>query len=581
MMSCKKEYSCEGCANKNQPPVAIAGSDEIVSLPTDSILLDGSRSNDADGKITEWLWAKISGPSSFKIISKASSKTFVKNLTPGVYLFELKVMDNGGLSAKDTIMITVDAMATVKHAPVANAGKDTTITLPANTLLLDGSNSVDPDNNISTYKWTRISGPSSCIISNADAVQTQVTALVQGVYLFELKVTDTDNLFSLDTVQVIMNPANSSPVNHAPVACAGKDQTILLPSNSVTLDGTCSTDADNDISSYIWAKISGPSSSNIATPTAAQTQVNDLASGIYLFELKVTDAAGLFSKDTVQVMVWSQPPPCTNCKIVFVSSRDGNPEIYSCNVDGSNIRRLTNDAGTDDQPAWSPDGTRIAFISDRSGNPELYVMNADGSNVVRKTFSGSYSQNPAWSPDGTRIAYSTESNYSANIWVVSAISGSPSLLFMSPGLEDHPAWSPDGKKIALSSDWNAYDLVYDIFTINADGTAFTCITDANIFDHFDYFYPGWSPNGTRLALLQASGINALSAQLGIVNSDGSEFKIIASSVAPLTKTSWSADGTKIAYTSLSGSRRDVSWISSDGSVSGVIVVDGWNADWQH
>jgi hypothetical protein len=61
-VSCKKEKSCEGCADKNKPPISIAGPDRIITLPTDSILLDGSSSSDPDGSISEWLGTKISGP---------------------------------------------------------------------------------------------------------------------------------------------------------------------------------------------------------------------------------------------------------------------------------------------------------------------------------------------------------------------------------------------------------------------------------------------------------------------------------------------------------------------------------------
>jgi TolB protein len=348
------------------------------------------------------------------------------------------------------------------------------------------------------------------------------------------------------------------------------------------LDGSKSTDPDNNITSYQWAKINGPSSFAITNANAITTQVNNLVEGTYLFELKVTDAGGLINKDTVKVTVWKQPLLCTSCKIVFVSNRDGNNEIYSCNADGSNIVRLTNDPALDEQPAWSHDGTKIAFISDRTGNPELYIMNADGSNVVRRTFSTSYSQNPTWSPDGTKIAYSTLSNGSANIWVVGATSGSPSLLFGAPGYDDHPTWSPDGTKIALVSDWAAYDFVYDIYLIKADGTGFTALT-GNIFDHFDYLHPDWSPNGLKLAMAisQTIGIDQYNTQVGVMNPDGSGMTAIKSGAAPWTRTSWSGDGSKILYTSLSGLSKDVSWVSADGSASGTIVTNGWDADWQH
>jgi N-acetylneuraminic acid mutarotase len=320
IISCKKEYSCEGCANKNKPPVAFAGPDGIIALPTDSILLDGSGSSDPDGKISEWLWTKISGPASFSIAGESSSKTSVRNLVAGVYQFELTVTDNGGLSAKDTIMITVDATPITKHPPVANAGRDIVIILPASTIILDGSKSVDPDNNISSYQWTKVSGPQTFNISDSNAAMTQVTGLTQGVYQFQLKVTDTDNLLSMDTVQIVVNNAS----NHAPAACAGPDQIITLPTNTVVLDGSCSTDSDNNIVSYSWSKISGPTTFNIANANGVQTQANGLAEGVYQFELKVTDAAGAFDRDTVQVTVKAQLatlPPCDNSNRPVVNAQ--------------------------------------------------------------------------------------------------------------------------------------------------------------------------------------------------------------------------------------------------------------------
>jgi hypothetical protein len=201
-LSCKKETSCEECKENNKPPIAMAGPDQLITLPTDSVLLDGSASNDPDGTISEWLWTKISGPASFNIIKPIESTTVVKTLTPGTYQFELKVTDNGGLFAKDTVQIIVNDPSTPNRPPVANAGDDQTITLPLNFVNLDGSGSTDPDNNITNYTWAKISGPSSFNIVNISAVQTQVNNLVQGVYQFEISVVDSGGLISKDTMQV-------------------------------------------------------------------------------------------------------------------------------------------------------------------------------------------------------------------------------------------------------------------------------------------------------------------------------------------------------------------------------------------
>jgi hypothetical protein len=187
----------------------LQGPDQVITLPTDSVSLDGTASNDPDGTISEWLWIKISGPASFTIVNTTVAKTVSKSLVAGTYKFELTVTDDKGAAAKDTMQVIVNDPSQPNRPPVAGAGIDQTITLPTNSITVDGSGSTDPDNNISTYLWTKISGPSSFSIADASAVQTQVTNLVEGVYKFELKVTDAGGLFSRDTVQIaVINQQN-------------------------------------------------------------------------------------------------------------------------------------------------------------------------------------------------------------------------------------------------------------------------------------------------------------------------------------------------------------------------------------
>lgn len=124
IFSCKKEQPCEGFSDNknNKPPIALAGPDQMITLPTDSVSLDGGSSSDPDGIISEWLWTKISGPASFNIVSSAATKTITKNLIAGDYLFELKVTDNGGLSAKDTVHVIVNSAT--NPPPVINCSAD-------------------------------------------------------------------------------------------------------------------------------------------------------------------------------------------------------------------------------------------------------------------------------------------------------------------------------------------------------------------------------------------------------------------------------------------------------------------------
>ncbi|MFT3680628.1 MAG: metallophosphoesterase [Ferruginibacter sp.] len=97
--------------------------------------------------------------------------------------------------------------------------------------------------------------------------------------------------------------SNGSSNNIAPVAHAGNDTTIMLPTNSVALKGSSSTDSDGVITSYKWIQVSGPETFTIADANAANTTVSNLQEGIYRFELEVRDNGGLMSFDTVSITV--------------------------------------------------------------------------------------------------------------------------------------------------------------------------------------------------------------------------------------------------------------------------------------
>lgn len=83
-------------------------------------------------------------------------------------------------------------------------------------------------------------------------------------------------------------------------------------------------------------------------------------------------------------------------------------DLWSCDVDGANELQLTMGAGDNIHPDWSPDGSKILFISTRDGNHEIYVMNADGTAPMRLTVSSANEFAPTWSPDGTLIAFGTD-----------------------------------------------------------------------------------------------------------------------------------------------------------------------------
>ena len=155
--------------------------------------------------------------------------------------------------------------------------------------------------------------------------------------------------------------------------------------------------------------------------------------------------------------------------LAFVSTRDGNADVFTIPFrpqKTQNINQainLTHDAGGDFRPSFSPDGKRIAFSSDRdtppTGDPaarrragEIYVMDIDGQNVRRLTNSPGWDGSPVWSLDGREIFFYSGRDRHYRIWVMNQDGSSPRAV--SPTTTTQvavsPAVMPDGR-IAYSA----------------------------------------------------------------------------------------------------------------------------------
>ncbi|THU40588.1 hypothetical protein FAM09_00285 [Niastella caeni] len=280
-------------------PVANAGTDQVITLPVNSVTLTGSGTAAEGNTISSYQWAKLSGPGTQSIATPGSSQTSVSGLLAGTYEFELTVTDNNGNSARDTMIVIVNpAPPPPNTAPTANAGADRNYVLSTNLLELDGSGSSDPEGPIQSYLWQWVSGPNVPTLLNPGLEKTKVQGLMAGTYVFRLTVTDNGGLTGTDTVSITVE----LPPNVPPVANAGLDQVIALPVNSVTLNGSASFDPDGTITNWSWSQVSGPNTP-IGSANAAVATAGPLVAGTYVFELKVTDNRGDSATDRVTITV--------------------------------------------------------------------------------------------------------------------------------------------------------------------------------------------------------------------------------------------------------------------------------------
>lgn len=208
--------------------------------------------------------------------------------------------------------------------------------------------------------------------------------------------------------------------------------------------------------------------------------------------------------------------------IYFSSRRSGGFEIYSININGDGLQRLTREIGSlyapelspngewivytnngnglwvmkpdgsnphaitssdDIDPTWSADGSMIAFASSRAGVRQLFIMNADGSNVYQVTNLKEMGGRSSWSPDGTRLAFYAGPFGDHNIYIVN-VDGTGLVQLTNGGDNLGPSWSADGNWIAFASFRDGNN---EIYIIHPDGTGLTRLTNSPISD----WQPRW------------------------------------------------------------------------------------------
>ena len=212
-----------------------------------------------------------------------------------------------------------NASSTISAPVAAVASSSLTITLPANSVTLDGSSSTGT---ISTYAWTQSSGPSTATLGSASTSKASASNLVAGTYVFKLTVSNSAGSSS-KTVTVTVNAATAA----APVAAvASSNIALTLPANSTTLDGTAST---GTITSYTWAQTSGPSTASLSSTSTAKITASNLVAGSYGFTLTVKNTTGSNSK-AVNVVVSAATggkTACAGCKFLITPGADGGAYI--------------------------------------------------------------------------------------------------------------------------------------------------------------------------------------------------------------------------------------------------------------
>jgi hypothetical protein len=223
---------------KNVAPLANAGPDQAIVLPTSTVTVSGS-GTDSDGTISSYAWALVSGPTTVTFANATSASTSVSGLTvAGTYTIKLTVKDNNGASKSDNLYVNVTGTATripeANIAPIANAGKDMRITLPASSATIIASGT-DTDGTIVSYSWRQVSGPKSATLSGTTSSTLNASNMtVAGFYVFEVTVRDNGGLADTDKMGITVQSALTTASVAREVELVDENETLKLQNETWT-----------------------------------------------------------------------------------------------------------------------------------------------------------------------------------------------------------------------------------------------------------------------------------------------------------------------------------------------------------
>ena len=145
--------------------------------------------------------------------------------------------------------------------------------------------------------------------------------------------------------------------------------------------------------------------------------------------------------------------------LYYTSYKLSNPDIFSHDLASGQRRPIAKYSGLNTSAAVSPDGKRVAMILSKGGSPDVYVCDADGSNLKRLTSTKEDESSPCWSPDGQWICYAAKLRERRSLWKIRSTGGEaqriPTVGVLNP---TEPDWSPDGKFIVFTAMMGGFEI---------------------------------------------------------------------------------------------------------------------------
>jgi len=182
--------------------------------------------------------------------------------------------------------------------------------------------------------------------------------------------------------------------------------------------------------------------------------------------------------------------------LLFTSYLRGNADLFRLDRSNNALEWLSKQRGLNTGAAVSPDGKRIALTLSMDGNTEIYAMDWDGGHLTRLTDSWGLDVSPSWSPDGKRIAFVSSRSGNPHIYIMDADGANVRRLTFQGNYNQEPDWSPrpDGQIAFTARDER---LKFDIFAVHPETGAVTRLTQ----DEGNNESPSHSPDGHHLTFV--------------------------------------------------------------------------------
>jgi TolB protein len=263
----------------------------------------------------------------------------------------------------------------------------------------------------------------------------------------------------------------------------------------------------------------------------------------------------------------------TESKIVYVSTRSGNKEIWSMDYDGANQKQVTNLRSISLSPRISPDSSRIAFSSFAQGGPNIAMWSMELNRGVTFPRFGGTNLSPAWSADGTKLAFSSSRNGDPEIYISDANGSNLRRMTSYRGPDVSPVWNPKtGAQLAWVSGRSGLP---QIWVADADGANPTRLTDQGYA-----VSPAWSPNGQFLAFawIRKYGPGAPGASdIYIMDVASRQWVQLTHDGGRNDFPSWSPDGRHIVFQSTRAGSEQIWTMLADGSQQKQLTTAGKNS----